>query len=156
MHQMLVTSDWQRDKQRPIPWRGCQDGRTAEEQKTCMRLAKLCKEARRVCISPPLPPKQQLSSTAKRAAHIGIAVLLQKLGREAAQRAQHRPACMDDLDLAVPRKRLGVSGEALRVPPIVTCAPQQMHNIAVSLPEVLCPTRGQELETAEQVSCAAH
>ena len=99
-----------------------------------MRVAKLCTKARRVEISLNHCPLSSSSvAQLKRAAHIGVAVLLQKLGREAAQRAQHSPACVDDLDLAVPRKRLRVSGEALRVPPIVTCAPQQMHWFDFSL-----------------------
>ena len=45
--------------------------------------------------------------------HLRIAVLLQQLWREAAERAQHRPARVDYLNLSVPRKRFRVGREAL-------------------------------------------
>ena len=53
------------------------------------------------------------------AAHCDAAVLGEQLGGDAAEGAQHGPARVDDLDLAVAREGLGVRGEAGRVP---TCA----------------------------------
>ena len=47
---------------------------------------------------------------------LGVGVLLEQLGRDAAQRAQHGPARVDDLDLAVAREGLRVRGQARRVP----------------------------------------
>ena len=42
------------------------------------------------------------------------------LGHEAAEGTEHSPASMDDLDLAVPGKSLGVSGETGSVPAVVS------------------------------------
>ena len=44
----------------------------------------------------------------------------QQLGGDAAQGAQHGPAGVDHLDLAVAGKGLGVRGQAGGVPPVVT------------------------------------
>ena len=50
----------------------------------------------------------------------GPAVLGYQLGHDAAEGAEHGPAGVDDLDLAVLGERLGVSRQAGRVPAVVT------------------------------------
>ena len=53
-------------------------------------------------------------------AELDAVVLGQDLGRHAAERAEHRPAGVDDLELAVALERLWVRGQAGGVPAVVT------------------------------------
>ena len=79
-------------------------------------------------------------------AKVGDAVALQQLGGDAAQGAQHGPAGVDHLQLAVAGKGLGVGGQAGGVPAVVTgelaCGQGAGEGGAVSKAAGLSPPAG--------------
>lgn len=77
-------------------------------------------------------------------------VLGQDLREDAAESAQHSPASVDDLCLAVTLERLGVSGETSGIPAVVTreLTGQVVGGRAIGVrAEPLCAVRAVELDS---------